>query len=87
MISVNFSRRLINCFNIRQNYKELIEVKNVPKEIKCIHGIRALSALALLISHKVIALLYNPYINRSDMSAVSNYKSIYQRITFFIEQE
>ncbi|KAF5294625.1 hypothetical protein FQA39_LY02757 [Lamprigera yunnana] len=34
-------------------------------EIKSIHGIRVFSAVALLMCHKSIALMYNPYINRT----------------------
>lgn len=40
------------------------------KKIRAIDGIRSLSALALLMSHKFMALLYNPYINRTPMSEV-----------------
>ncbi|KAK9874774.1 hypothetical protein WA026_005581 [Henosepilachna vigintioctopunctata] len=60
---------LLECFDIRKNWKLLTNVKESDQEVKILHGIRALSALALLISHKTMALFYNPYINRSVMTA------------------
>ncbi|XP_031333400.1 nose resistant to fluoxetine protein 6-like [Photinus pyralis] len=39
--------------------------KKEDGEIKAVHGIRAISAIALLMCHKSLALMYNPYINRT----------------------
>ncbi|KAF7284754.1 hypothetical protein GWI33_021623 [Rhynchophorus ferrugineus] len=52
-------------FALQKNCKALITIDSNGTGIKCVHGIRALSALALLMSHKTMALLYNPYINRN----------------------
>lgn len=62
--------QLLMCFAIQRNYKELTTIRDTKNEIKGLHGVRALSALALIISHKVMALFYNPYMNRSIMSEV-----------------
>ncbi|XP_044756157.1 nose resistant to fluoxetine protein 6-like [Coccinella septempunctata] len=60
--------KLVDCFNLFDNWEELTTVKESKDEVKTLHGMRALGALALIISHKTMALFYNPYINRSAMS-------------------
>ncbi|KAK4883163.1 hypothetical protein RN001_006482 [Aquatica leii] len=73
--------KLLFCFSLQNNWEQLTTLgkrsqKNLEKnnnerankvneEIRSIHGIRALSAIALLICHKSVALMYNPYINRT----------------------
>ncbi|VEN47799.1 unnamed protein product [Callosobruchus maculatus] len=64
----NAWQRILHCFSLQQNYDELTTIKENPKEIKAVHGCRALAALGLIMSHKALALFYNPYINRSDMT-------------------
>lgn len=56
-------------------------VKDSKDEYKTVHGVRALGALALVISHKTMALFYNPYVNRSTMSEVRIFIRI---LNFFI---
>ncbi|XP_045467072.1 O-acyltransferase like protein-like isoform X2 [Harmonia axyridis] len=60
--------QLVDCFNLIDNFSNLTTVKDSQDEVKSIHGVRALGALALIIAHKTMALFYNPYINRSTMS-------------------
>lgn len=66
----NYSKmaRIINCFDVFTNWNSLTSVTEDEKDVKSIHGIRALSALGLLMSHKTMALFYNPYMNRSQMT-------------------
>lgn len=80
--------RLLLAFAIQKNWKQLTDFDNKDckngsavnkasnnEEIKAVHGIRALSALALLMSHKSVALMYNPYINRTHTMKVKQPKS------------
>lgn len=62
--------RVLMCFSLQHNFNELVSMDQKPSDIQALHGIRALSALALIISHKVMALFYNPYINRTKMVEV-----------------
>lgn len=72
----NSWRHLTNTVNDSENAK--IRTQNQIEEIKSVHGIRALSALALYICHKSVALLYNPFINRTPVIEVK-YKFIKNR--------
>ncbi|KAJ8919200.1 hypothetical protein NQ315_012188, partial [Exocentrus adspersus] len=63
--------QILMCFAIQRNFKQLTAVKESKGEIQALHGVRALSALGLIISHKVMALYFNPFMNRSVMSEVS----------------
>ncbi|XP_018574626.1 nose resistant to fluoxetine protein 6-like, partial [Anoplophora glabripennis] len=66
--TVNIWLQLLMCFAIQRNYKIIATIRKNENEIQALHGVRALSALALIISHKVMALFYNPFMNRSVMS-------------------
>lgn len=64
--------KLIGAFSIQTNWQRFITLKaSTNKEIRAVHGIRALSALGLIMSHKAMALFYNPYINRTEMIEVN----------------
>lgn len=56
-------------FSLQKNWQRLSTIDE-SGDIKAVHGIRAFSALALLMSHKTMALFYNPYINRTHMAEV-----------------
>ncbi|KAF6216345.1 hypothetical protein GE061_000686 [Apolygus lucorum] len=58
----------LECFSLSKNWEKLFETKN--GDFSEIHGIRTTSAIGLLLSHKNMAMLYNPYINRTAMSEV-----------------
>ncbi|KAJ8983915.1 hypothetical protein NQ317_006719 [Molorchus minor] len=66
--------QILMCFSLQKNVREIITAKENTKEIQAVHGVRALSALALIISHKVMALYYNPYMNRTPMMESFNMK-------------
>jgi peptidoglycan/LPS O-acetylase OafA/YrhL len=51
---------------INQKYK--IFIKDVSGDIKTAHSIRLFNAIMLLVSHKCMALYFNPYVNRTEMS-------------------
>lgn len=68
--SDNTLLKVLMCFSLQYNCEELVSTHQKPSDVQALHGIRALSALALIISHKVMALFYNPYINRTKMVEV-----------------
>lgn len=55
-------------FSIRKNLKATFNLKRAPNDIESIHGIRFLNAFLLLVSHKSMAIFFNPYINRTHLS-------------------
>ncbi|XP_050297184.1 nose resistant to fluoxetine protein 6-like isoform X2 [Anthonomus grandis grandis] len=55
-------------FAIQKNFKQLFQLSVNDKEYKSVHGVRFFSALALLMAHKTMASLYNPYINKTQMA-------------------
>ncbi|XP_060523482.1 nose resistant to fluoxetine protein 6-like isoform X2 [Cylas formicarius] len=61
--------QMIMSFSFKKNYSQLIRIsESIQNEYKSVHGARFLAALALLMAHKTMALLYNPYINRTWMT-------------------
>lgn len=62
---------VIECFAIQKNFTNLIKIQNNEDAVKGVHGLRFLNAVALLLVHKSMGLLYNPYINRAAMAEVS----------------
>lgn len=66
--------KLFEAFALQNNWVRLITIKtDDTSEIRAVHGVRFMSALGLIMSHKAMALFYNPYINRTDMVEVSFY--------------
>jgi hypothetical protein len=63
--------RLIKAFSLKRNLRTLLNTESAPSDITCLHGIRALNALALIIFHKSVALHFNPYVNRTHMAEVT----------------
>lgn len=57
-------------FSLKRNILKLVSVKRTESDIATIHGVRALNALLLLSAHKSMALFFNPYTNRTEMSEV-----------------
>ncbi|XP_024082192.1 O-acyltransferase like protein-like isoform X2 [Cimex lectularius] len=60
--------KYLRCFSLKRNFSSLMKTEPAEKEINAINGTRVLSALALLLSHKHMALLYIPYVNRTAMA-------------------
>ncbi|XP_014245510.1 O-acyltransferase like protein [Cimex lectularius] len=59
---------LLICFSLKKNCKKLFSTEVAPDDISSVHGIRFLNAIMLYISHKSMALFYNPYMNRTIMA-------------------
>lgn len=61
---------LLVSFSLMKNSKALFSLQRDPADISTIHGIRFLNAALLLLSHKSMALFYNPHVNRTRMVEV-----------------
>ncbi|XP_052900787.1 nose resistant to fluoxetine protein 6-like [Anopheles moucheti] len=57
-------------FSLIKNTRSILSFKEERNDIACVHGIRFLNAMLLLIAHKSMALFFNPYVNRTEMSEV-----------------
>uniref|UniRef100_A0A240PJW8 Nose resistant-to-fluoxetine protein N-terminal domain-containing protein n=1 Tax=Anopheles atroparvus TaxID=41427 RepID=A0A240PJW8_ANOAO len=57
-------------FSLIKNTRSILSLKEERNDIACVHGIRFLNAMLLLIAHKCMALFFNPYVNRTEMSEV-----------------
>lgn len=55
-------------FSLVKNTKELVSLKHDPSDIPTAHSIRFFNAIMLIISHKCMAMFFNPYVNRTEMS-------------------
>lgn len=62
---------LLVSFSIWKNSKALFSLDRSPSDVSTIHGIRFINAALLLISHKSMAVFYNPYMNRTKMIEVN----------------
>ncbi|XP_015434936.1 PREDICTED: nose resistant to fluoxetine protein 6-like [Dufourea novaeangliae] len=59
---------LLLSFSLKRNFKKLVSLERGQNDIATLHGIRAINALMLLLAHKSMALFFNPYTNRTEMS-------------------
>lgn len=57
-------------FSLRKNVKQLVSMKRSTDDIEVLHGIRFVNAVMLLVAHKCMALMFVPYVNRTQMSEV-----------------
>ena len=57
-------------FSLIKNTKEIISLKEDPNDIKSVHGIRFVNAMLLVFAHKIMAELFKPFANRTEMSEV-----------------
>jgi hypothetical protein len=60
----------MTAFSLINNTKQLISLKRESSDIKSAHGIRCFNAIMLIISHKCMAIFFNPYMNRTEMSEI-----------------
>lgn len=65
-----FPDELLISFSLCKNTKALFNITPNPNDISIIHGIRFINAALLLISHKSMALFFNPHTNRTKMIEV-----------------
>jgi hypothetical protein len=61
----------VQAFSLHKNVPALFSLSRSPDDIECLHGIRAISVLFVLLSHKAVALSYYPYLNRTAMVEVN----------------
>jgi len=69
---LRISHVLRNSFAVRTNFKSLF-ISPTRDGFKSIQGIRALNMVALLLCHMVMAKMFLPYLNKTEMSEVSIY--------------
>ncbi|XP_050088709.1 nose resistant to fluoxetine protein 6-like [Anopheles aquasalis] len=60
----------LTAFSLIKNTRSIVCLKEERNDIACVHGIRFLNAMLLLIAHKSMALFFNPYVNRTEMSEI-----------------
>ncbi|XP_058443935.1 O-acyltransferase like protein [Malaya genurostris] len=58
----------LTSFSLIKNTRTIFCVKEDLNDVACVHGIRFLNAILLVIAHKSMALFFNPYANRTAMS-------------------
>lgn len=64
-------KNYITCFSLKRNLTSLLSTDSSNDDIPVIHGARFLNAIALLLSHKQMAMMFNPFMNRTDMTEVN----------------
>jgi peptidoglycan/LPS O-acetylase OafA/YrhL len=62
------TNKLLTSFSLIRNTKNLLSQDRDAGDIKTAHAIRFFNALMLLLSHKCMALFFNPYSNRTEMT-------------------
>jgi len=60
----------VQAFSLRKNVSTLFCLSRLPDDIESLHGVRAFSILLVLVAHKAMAVLFNPYLNRTAMAEV-----------------
>ncbi|KAL9881662.1 drop dead isoform 1-T10 [Glossina fuscipes fuscipes] len=58
----------LTVFALDKNWKWIFDIKYTNDDVRTVHGIRFLNAVMLLLSHKSMAMFFNPYNNRTEMS-------------------
>lgn len=67
------TNNVIQAFSLKRNLKKLVSMERPDGDIGSLHGVRALNALMLIVAHKSMALFFNPYANRTEMSEVGKF--------------
>ncbi|XP_031625380.1 nose resistant to fluoxetine protein 6-like [Contarinia nasturtii] len=71
---------LLVSFSLWKNSKALFSLDRSPSDVSTIHGIRFINAGLLLISHKSMAVFYNPHTNQTQMiEQIGEYISVIAR--------
>nr|XP_014275443.2 nose resistant to fluoxetine protein 6 [Halyomorpha halys] len=66
--TTNFWVEILMAFSLKKNSKKLFSLEPSSDDISSLHGIRCFNAVMLYLSHKSMALFFNPYINRTQMT-------------------
>lgn len=72
-------------FSLWKNSKALFSLERSSGDISTIHGIRFINAALLLLSHKSMAIFFNPHMNRTRMIEVNDIL-IFNRHNLFLFQ-
>lgn len=67
-MTCTFLDEWLRSFSLIKNSKSLFSTKLEAGDIRAAHGIRFFNAIMLLISHKCMAVFFNPYVNRTSMT-------------------
>lgn len=80
------SNKILNCFSAKRNLPALIGLAEKESEIKCLHGLKALSIVLLFVSLKLIPMGRVPYSNRNKLTEFFNSPlSVFLRSSFLYE--
>jgi hypothetical protein len=78
--------RMLSCFSVKRNFSSLVGLNDNVDDIKCLHGLKALSILLLFISFKLITMGRVPYSNRNKLTEFFNSPlSVFLRSSFLYE--
>jgi hypothetical protein len=78
--------KILSCFSLKRNLPALWSVSNEEEEIKCLHGLKAVSIALLFISLKLIPMGRVPYTNRNKFTEFFNSPlSVFLRSSFLYE--
>lgn len=82
----SFLNRLLSCFSIKRNAPTLFGLKPNDDDIKCLHGLKAVSIVLLFLSFKLITMGRVPYSNRNKLTEFFNSPfSVFLRSSFLYE--
>ncbi|XP_034239684.1 O-acyltransferase like protein-like [Thrips palmi] len=63
--------RIVHCVSARRNWQRMTSTAgDKDGEVAVLNGVRGINALGLLVAHKSVAMLYQPYANRTAAVAV-----------------
>lgn len=78
--------QILSCFSVKRNISSLFGLEENDTEIKCVHGLKAVSVLLLFISLKLISMGRVPYSNRNKLTEFFNSPlSVFLRSSFLYE--
>lgn len=66
-----FVDKWIMAFSIKENFMSSISMERPSTDIETVHGIRCVNAILLLVSHKSMAVFFQPAPNRTAYVEVS----------------
>ena len=80
-----FSSKLLACFSLKQNIPALTTSSDA-EQIKCLHGLKAISIILIFLSLKLISIGRIPYTNRNKFTEFFNSPfSVFLRSSFLYE--
>lgn len=83
--SDSLANKILSCFSLKRNLPSLVN-SSESEEIKCIHGLKAISIILLFISLKLIPMGRVPYTNRNKFTEFFNSPlSVFLRSSFLYE--